>query len=47
MAKLSFRRDSDVPRARRFTELLLLVVAVGISSFSMYLIDPEHALDTS
>ena len=47
MAKLSFRRDSDAPRARRFTELLLLVVAVGISSFSMYLIDPEHALDTS
>ena len=47
MAKLSFRRDSDAPRARRFTELLLLVVAVGISSFGMYLIDPEHALDTS
>ena len=44
MAKFSFRRESDAPRARRFTELFLLVLAVGISSFGMYLIDPEHAL---
>ena len=47
MAKFSFRRESDAPRARRFTELFLLVLAVGISSFGMYLIDPEHAFDTS
>jgi len=48
MAKFfSFRRESDAPRARRFTELFLLVLAVGISSFGMYLINPEHAFDTS
>ena len=47
MAKFSFRRESDAPRARRFTELFLLVLAVCISSFGMYLINPEHAFDTS
>ena len=44
MAKFSFRRESDVPRARRFTELFLLVLALGIGSFGMYLIDPGTLL---
>ena len=38
-------RDAHIPRSRRLIELVLLVVAVGIGSFSMYLIDPETAWD--
>ena len=48
MAKFSFRRESDAPRARRFYGAFSCWFwAVGISSFGMYLIDPEHAFDTS
>lgn len=41
---MAARSVSDTPRSRRFTELVLTLVAVALCPVSMYLVDPETAL---
>ena len=46
-SSLFSRRDPNAPKSRRFIEIVLLVLAVGISSGALYLRNPEEAFDSS
>lgn len=46
-SSLFSRRDPNAPKSRRFIEIVLLVLAVGISSGALYLRNPEEAFGSS
>lgn len=46
-SSLFSRRDPNAPKSRRFVEIVLLVLAVGISSGALYLRNPEEAFGSS
>lgn len=45
MNKASTVSRMDTPRSRRFTELFLTLCAIALCPISMYLIDPDRAVE--